>query len=401
MNKDNKDMNDNKDFFDYDTYIKSTEKNKSKNKGKKNSGAKNGGTAKNNKPAQEKTKFVPADNKVSGDNKKKTDVQDKPVNEKKTENENKPSHENKMENNKQGNKNKPANGNKNNSRTQQNNKRSQSEGKKRQDNEEKKKAQEEKLENIKYMLDDALSEDAEEMAALVQSEPQPEIAVEKDPQGIKRKLYMVFGAAIIILAVIGLISTINFSVKKINEFADNTHQKNEFARFIYPIVICDPAPFDQTVRLRSDTMITAAIWDIILYEDKSKYEKDFDYIIVPELDVEQHATKLFGSGQSFKHESILSADIQFYYEEDIKSYRIPENPKYFTYSPYIEDITRVGESYTITVGYVSPTPAWLTLTSDEPPQPEKYVEYVVSVRNGEYTLVAIQESDIKTDRQGL
>lgn len=259
----------------------------------------------------------------------------------------------------------------------------------------------EAIENIKHMIDDALDEDTEELAELVSDEPEAEIPVSAESGQGKKRLYMITGIIVILLALVGLYSTVIFSIDKIKDFADNTQQKNEFAKFIYPIVICDPAPFNQTVKLRSDTMITAAIWDIILYEDKSKYESDFDYIIVPELDVEQHATKLFGSGLSFTHESILGADIQFYYEEAIKSYRIPANPKYFTYSPYIEDISRVGESYTLTVGYVSPTPAWLTLTSDEAPEPEKYVEYVVSKRGNEYTLVAIQESDLETDRHGL
>lgn len=251
----------------------------------------------------------------------------------------------------------------------------------------------ESIENIKRMFDDALDEKAEEMAEFAAGEPEIEMPVSTDVKGGKRRLYMLLGIVITLLAAVGLVSTVRFSVDKIKAFADNTQQKTEFAKFIYPIVICDPAPFDQTVKLRSDTMLTAAIWDIILYEDKSKYESDFDYIIVPEVDVEQHATKLFGSGLSFSHESILGPDIQFYYEEEIKSYRIPSNPRYFTYSPYIEDITRVGESYTLTVGYVSPTPAWLTLTSDEAPLPEKYVDYVVSKRGNEYTLVAIKQSD--------
>ncbi len=249
----------------------------------------------------------------------------------------------------------------------------------------------ESIESIRKMFDNALDEQSEELAELTMAEPEPEMP--DLGKGGKRKGYLILGALMMILAVIGLISTVSFTVDKVKAFADNTQQKTEFARFIYPVVICDPAPFGQSVKLRSDTVITAAIWDIILYEDKSKYDSDFDMIIVPELDVEQHAAKLFGTGLSIKHQSILGADVQFYYNEDIKSYRIPANPKYFTYSPYIEDITRVGESYTITVGYVSPTPAWLTLTGDETPKPEKYVNYIVQKRGDEYTLLGIQQSD--------
>lgn len=259
-----------------------------------------------------------------------------------------------------------------------------------------KKQEKDSIENIKKMFDEALDESREDMAELTDELAVPEEPA-ANPEGLKRKLLFLFGIVITLLAIVGLYSTVVFTAGKIRDFADNTQQKNEFARFIYPIVICDPPPFNKTVKLRSDTLITASIWDIILYEDKSKYEADFDMMIVPELDVEQHGTKLFGSGLSFEHQSIIGVDVQFYYDESIKSYRIPSNPKYFTYSPYIEDITRVGERYTLTVGYVSPTPAWLTLTSDEEPSPEKYMEYVVSKRGDEMTLVAIQESSLKAE----
>ncbi len=246
------------------------------------------------------------------------------------------------------------------------------------------------------MFDEALDESHEEMAEFTEEIEVPD-APDSNPEGLRRKLYFLFGIIVSLLAIVGLYSTVVFTVDVVKDFADNTQQKNEFARFVYPIVICDPAPFNQTVKLRSETLITAALWDIILYDDKSKYEADFDMIIVPELDVEQHGTKLFGTGLSFEHQSIIGVEVQFYYDESIKSYRIPSNPKHFTYSPYIEDMTRVGERYTLTVGYVSPTPAWLTLTSEEEPSPEKYVEYVVSKRGNEMTLVSIQESDKKVE----
>jgi len=47
------------------------------------------------------------------------------------------------------------------------------------------------------------------------------------------------------------------------------------------------------------------------------------------------------------------------------------------------------------VGYVSPAPAWLTATSDDDPQPEKYVCYVVEETIGGYVITAIQASDKK------
>ncbi|MBQ5319231.1 MAG: hypothetical protein J6K17_09070 [Oscillospiraceae bacterium] len=327
---------DKKDFFDYDSYINNQEKDKEKNK-----------DTKKNKPPQKKKQSA-----KSG--KKKT-----------------------AEKNMQSEKSIPTDKDKN-----------------IQTENVKKKQDKESIENIKRMFDEALDENREELSELTEAPVEPEMPV-SNPEGFRRKLYMLFGVVVTLLAIVGLVSTVGFVVDKVKAFADNTQQKNEFAEYIYPIVICDPAPFNQAVKLRSDMVITASLWDIILYEDKSRYETEFDMIVVPELDVEQHCLKLFGTGLNVEHQSVLGADIQFYYDETIKSYRIPANPKYFSYSPYVEEITRVGERYTLLVGYVSPTPAWLALDGDNEPVADKYMEYVVSKRGDEMTLVAIQESEKK------
>ncbi len=325
---------DKKDFFDYDNYIKDKEKNKE-----------NGKENKKKKPVSKKKQ--PAHNSKRQSAEKSTQT----------------------EMNQQAEKNHQADSSK-------------------------KKQDKESIDNIKRMFDEALDENRAELSELTEAPAEPEMPV-GNPEGFRRRLYMLFGVVVTLLAIVGLVSTVGFAIDKIKAFADNTQQKNEFAKFVYPIVICDPAPFNQTIKLRSDTMITAALWDIILYEDKAKYETEFDMIVVPEVDVEQHCANLFGTGLSVEHQSVLGADIQFYYDETIKSYRIPSNPKYFTYSPYVEEITRVGERYTLLVGYVSPTPAWLTLDENDEPVSDKYMEYVVSKRGDEMTLVAIQESSKK------
>ncbi len=245
------------------------------------------------------------------------------------------------------------------------------------------------------MLDSAFDEDISEISEITELEEASSAAEKKRSTN---KFHFVMGLIFIVMSIIGIISTVGYTSDKIRSIVDNTEQKDEFARFIYPVVICDPPTFDQNTRLKNETIISAAVWDIIMYEDKSKYTAEFDYIIVPEVDIEQHAAKLFGSGLTISHTTIPSSEVAFYYDEEISSYRIPANPLYFTYSPYIDEITKIGESYTLSVGYVSPSPAWQTLVTDEAPQPEKYVDYVVQKRGTSYTIVAIKASDKNTER---
>lgn len=250
----------------------------------------------------------------------------------------------------------------------------------------------EKNHELMEMLDSAFSEDVSEISEISEMEENSETA----SSGNKSVFYFVLGIIMIVLSIIGLSVSVGFIAGKIHSIMDNTAQKNDFERFIYPVVICDPPAFEQASKLRNETLISAAVWDIILYEDKSKYGADFDYIIVPAVDIEQHAAKLFGDGLKIEHHTI-TAEITFYYDEEINSYRIPENPKYFTYSPTIEEIKRNGDGYVLTVGYLSPTPAWLAQTTQEEPVPDKYVDYVLQKHGSEYILSSIKHSEKTTE----
>jgi hypothetical protein len=258
-------------------------------------------------------------------------------------------------------------------------------------------------ENIIQIFERALEEEVDENTDILLPESEPEVE-EVNPlehkQRSTRRLFFILGIFVLIMSVVGIIYTGDFVAGKVKDFADNTEQKNEFAEFIYPIVICDPPPFDITVKMRNETIISAAIWDIILYDDKSVYTQEFDNILVPEVTVESHAMKLFGDGLTIAHQSITGTEVQFYYDPDLKSYRVPSNPRYFTYSPYIENITKVGERYTVRVGYLLPTPSWYT-TTDEVPVPDKYADYIVSKRGDTLQLVAISQVDSVNTDAGL
>jgi hypothetical protein len=261
----------------------------------------------------------------------------------------------------------------------------------------KKKKTENAQENIKQIFERALDEDEND---ILTEDSEDDFTPVTPKHQSSRKVFFILGFFVLVMSVVGIFSTYSFLSGKVKEFADNTAQKNEFAEFIYPIVICDPPPFDKTVKMRNETIISAAIWDIILYDDKSVYPGEFDYIVVPEVVVEQHAIKLFGEGLAIENQSIIGTDVQFYYDEQLKSYRIPARPKYFTYSPYIESISKVGERYTLLVGYLSPTPSWYVMT-EETPTPEKYVEYVVSKRSDTMHLVAITQIEQAGTDSGL
>lgn len=213
-----------------------------------------------------------------------------------------------------------------------------------------------------------------------------------------RKFYFAFGIFVLILSVIGLISTVKFGMEKVSDIVNNTALKEELEDVIYPLVICDPAVFDNTGSIGESTVIMSSCWKIILDGDTERYKKEFDYIIVPAADIESAATLLYGENITVNHKQIVSSDIAFYYDSDTECYRIPYNPKYFSYSPKIENISKTDDGYILEVGYISPTPAWLSSKGEEI-LPEKYMIYTLKKSSSGYIISSVALSERKTDTE--
>ncbi|MBR4223494.1 MAG: hypothetical protein IKR73_01660 [Oscillospiraceae bacterium] len=244
---------------------------------------------------------------------------------------------------------------------------------------------------IKAILDEAFEEDVSEMSELVS---------DKEEAPSTSHLHFIVGLFVIIMSIVGMCCTAVFLYHKVSGIFDNTVLKDKLEHFIYPVIICDPPSIQQSQRFRNDTMICAAAWDVIMYEDKDKYVHEFDYIIVPEIDIEQHAAKIFGANLSLEHHTIANPDVAFYYDEGIRSYRIPEEPDHFTYSPSIEGIVKEGDVYTLRVGYVAPVPSYIQ-DSKKKREPFKYMSYVVEQHGTSFTLISIDQiGDETTETNG-
>lgn len=204
--------------------------------------------------------------------------------------------------------------------------------------------------------------------------------------GFKKRLYTVLGVVFAVLACIGLITVIAKSVSFFGDYASGDSKKEGFADIVYPAVIMDIESFDDPSQLTSDQVITAAIWSMIMSDNvMDQYEKTFDVVRVPAVDVESYAVKLFGDSlPALSHTTVGPAESRFYYNEESKSYNIPITPVTFTYAPEIKSVTKNGSSYTVVVDYIDELPEWLPETSS------KTVEFKLAEVNGGYQIKSMK-----------
>ncbi len=206
-----------------------------------------------------------------------------------------------------------------------------------------------------------------------------------------------FAVFVIIMAIIGCISTVRYAVKLTGSLLDNTSLKNEFAQFIFPVVVNDIAPFENAEEIPDSSKISCAIWNILLNSDTAEFETSGSMgLTIPEYNVSASCRELFGSTVSLKHQTVGTAEVRFTYDEEKHSYSASRDIRYLTYSPKIISITESDGFFTVIVGYLPPTVAAVAGVSGLQSQPEKYMEYTISRWDGKDTLMSVRFSDYKS-----
>lgn len=222
------------------------------------------------------------------------------------------------------------------------------------------------------------------------TEPEQEEAPEQEaPTPLKRrKAYFITGVAILLLAAVGLATTIRSAIGLVNDLFSQSAIKEEFAAFVYPFVITDTPSFESLEDVPASTVVTVSIWNIILNSDLSKYPTDTGIMSVPEIDVESSAVSLFGHGIDVAHQTVGSVEAMFEYNEALKTYYVPAAPMVMTYSPRIASVSNEGELFTVAVEYLQPSMP--TFNEQKEEIAEKVVIYTISRTANQKTVKSVK-----------
>lgn len=228
-----------------------------------------------------------------------------------------------------------------------------------------------------------------DIASLGGEEPSEEESIPEKKH--KNGFFFGFAVFIIVMAIIGCVSTVRFIANFTGSLLDNTSLKNEFAQFIFPVVVNDIAPFESVTEIPNSTKITCGIWNILINKDTSQYEKTGGGVLtIPEYDVTAACKEIFGSNASIEHQTAGTAENRFTYDEDNHVYIASKNTRYLTYSPTIVSMSESGGTYTLIVGYLPPSLASVAGISGMEASPEKYMEYTINRWDNKDTLMSVR-----------
>jgi len=238
-------------------------------------------------------------------------------------------------------------------------------------------------------------ENPENIAAEKKEVPEPDEEYEDNTEvqtEIKVKpLHSVIGIILLIFSLIGIICTVNYSIKYIRSFTKGESRQEEIAGAVYPAVIMDIEAFQNGNELSSQQVITASVWKLIISGEIEKYDRTFDIISVPAVDIEAEAVKLFNTEfPSLEHQTVGSGEMKFYYNQESSTYNIPSRPMLFSYKPKVTALSKDGEIYTAEVEYIQEQPSWMKEKSGDDSEASKTVKFRLKSDGDDYSILSME-----------
>ena len=209
----------------------------------------------------------------------------------------------------------------------------------------------------------------------------------------KHRYFATVGAVLIGLAIIGTIALCSTLINLGTRILDNTSQKEAFEWKIYPLLMFDPATFEEPNQLDEVFILKTSLWSTLL-ENRTKYSYDENgMLLVPASDLDVAAKSLYGESVTLKHQT-FSEGYEFFYlfSEETHTYSVPISGQTASYVPKVVEIKKNGDIYTLIVGYVAPTTLWnVSEDGSSESVPDKYLYYdLEKIDGGSYIIKSVR-----------
>lgn len=216
----------------------------------------------------------------------------------------------------------------------------------------------------------------------------------------RNRFFFVFAIFIVIMAAVGIFSTVKFVTSSVQRIVDNTSLKNEFAKFLLPVVANDIAPFQSESELSDSARISCAIWNILINKDLSDYKSSLEgEYIIPEYNVSVSCREIFGSGSSIEHRTVGYGNSRFTYDAENHVYSCARDMRYLNYAPRIADMTEDNGTYTVTVEYLPPSFSVTAENLGLETEPDKTMIYTINRWEGKNTLMSVKFPEQKSENE--
>jgi hypothetical protein len=214
----------------------------------------------------------------------------------------------------------------------------------------------------------------------------------------KRRYAAPIGGLFIGLAAFGVITVVFLCFRLTSAVLDNSEEKTMFENILRPVVMFDPAPFEKPTDISPENLLMYSMWSTLMGEKRGSYTySESGELVVPASDLDVAAARLFGPEVVLEHQSFGDYETFYHYEpptEDGKGnvYDLLLSVQLNAYTPEVESITKQGDLYEISVGYIPSGISWQTDYSEGAGRasPEKHMNYLMQKTKTGYCIAKVQ-----------
>lgn len=242
--------------------------------------------------------------------------------------------------------------------------------------------------SLRAALDEDTAELADEKAEPLPDENTIDVAVGKR-RYIRRRTYFMAGMICSVFAVVGLAVCIMQGIRIVRDFTGSSSLSAELEDVLYPVAVVDLPDFEHPSEAAPETLLSAAMIDLLMYEDLSRYPMSFDMLSIPAQDVQARADEMFGVQFDSMFITLYAAGETFYYDAATGCYNVPASPVIFSYAPDVQEIRRAEDTYTVVVKYCRDTAQWQQRSENFDISAEKTMEITLQKSGDDYCIVRI------------
>ena len=202
------------------------------------------------------------------------------------------------------------------------------------------------------------------------------------------------GSVVLLLALVGVVFLAVSAGKVINHTATDDSALRSYDKWLAPVVMQDPAPFESIDQADPDMVMTASLWSAISTAGQDAFTTydDQGRTLVPLGEVDRACKALFGPDCTLQART-PKEETFFTFDTAENQFHVAPFSTQTSYQPYTESARRSDDSELLRVGYVPPVDdSYGDKSAEARPQPVKYMEYVLktNLQTGEKYISAIR-----------
>ena len=207
----------------------------------------------------------------------------------------------------------------------------------------------------------------------------------ENPLTKRAGLYRIFFACIMMLLTVSGIMILFYALSRTAIIMNNSPANAKYSNYIAPVVMHDPAPFEDVELVDQNTKIASCIWRNIFQNGVSAYNEidEQGLTLMPTSDVQRACTELFGPNAKIDIDANINGQF-FSLASGEDCFHIGAISNASSFVPYIEDITEKKDVISLAVSYLSRDDKYFSSDDDkaDKPSPVKRMIYNLKLNEG-------------------